>query len=65
METAVINADGPGSGIISILFLLHSLIKIFPGSEIVGVPASDIKDTIDPLFKIPIILLSILLSLNL
>ena len=35
METAVITADGPGSGIISILFLLHSLIKIFPGSEIV------------------------------
>ena len=34
-------AEAPGSGIISILFLMHSLINIAPGSEIAGVPASD------------------------
>ena len=41
-ETAAVAAEDPGTGNISILFLIHSLIKISPGSEIVGVPASEI-----------------------
>ena len=46
MEIAVVTADAPGRGIISILFFIHSLINIAPGSEIVGVPASDINEII-------------------
>ena len=38
-------------------FLAHSLTKIEPGSDTLGVPASEIRDTIDPLFNISIILL--------
>ena len=53
-------AEAPGRGIISILFLIHSLINIAPGSEIVGVPASDIKETNDPLLINSIIYSSIL-----
>ena len=41
---AVATADGPGIGIILILFFIHSLIKTDPGSEIAGVPASEISD---------------------
>ena len=48
META----DAPGIGKISILLITHSLTNIAPGSEIDGVPASEIKETIDPDFKI-------------
>ena len=36
-----------------------------PGSEIAGVPASEIKDIIDPSFKRPKILLIFFFSLNL
>ena len=45
METAAATAEAPGIGIILMSFLTHSLIKIFPGSEILGVPASEIKET--------------------
>ena len=38
---------------------------ILPGSEIQGVPASDINDTIFLEFKISIILLTFFFSLNL
>ena len=48
---AVATADGPGIGMIFILFLTHSLIKTEPGSEIAGVPASEIRDIIFPDFK--------------
>ena len=41
---AVATADGPGIGTILILFLTHSLIKTEPGSEIAGVPASEIRE---------------------
>ena len=41
---AVATADGPGIGTILILFLTHSLTKTEPGSEIAGVPASEIRD---------------------
>ena len=45
-EIAAVAADGPGIGNISILLLIHSFIKILPGSEIVGVPASEMIETI-------------------
>ena len=45
-EIEVVAADGPGTGNISILFLMHSFIRILPGSEIVGVPASEITEII-------------------
>ena len=41
-------AEAPGRGTIFILFFIHSLINIAPGSEILGVPASDIKETNNP-----------------
>ena len=44
-------ADGPGSGIIFILFSKQELINIEPGSDKQGVPASEIKDTIHPRVK--------------
>ena len=46
IETASATAEDPGAGNISILFLIHSFIKIPPGSEIVGVPASEIIEII-------------------
>ena len=49
IETADVTEDGPGIGKISIFLSIHSLIKIVPGSEMHGVPASEIKDTINPL----------------
>ena len=52
-------------GIISISCLAHSLTKIEPGSDILGVPASEIRDTIDPFFKISRILYKFFFSLNL
>ena len=39
-------AEGPGNGIIFIFCFKHSLIKIAPGSEIPGVPASEMRETI-------------------
>ena len=56
IEIAVVTADGPGRGITLIFCLTHSLIKIAPGSDIPGVPASEIKETIFSVFKYPIIL---------
>ena len=46
MDTAVVTADAPGIGTIFILLFIHSFTKIFPGSDIVGVPASEIIETI-------------------
>ena len=57
IEKAAVVADGPGIGTKFIFSFIHSLTKIFPGSEILGVPASDIKDTILFDFKISIIFL--------
>ena len=56
MDIAVATADAPGIGIILMLFLTHSLTKTEPGSEIPGVPASEIRDIIFPDFKYSIIL---------
>ena len=65
IDTAVETAETPGIGITFILFLTHSLTKIDPGSEILGVPASEIKEIISPDFKRLIILSKFLVSLNL
>ena len=62
---AVATADGPGIGTILILFLTHSFTKTEPGSEIAGVPASEIKDINFPDFKYSIIFKVFFFSLNL
>ena len=46
IETAAMAAEDPGTGNMLILFLMHSLIKTPPGSEIVGVPASEMIEII-------------------
>ena len=46
-ETALETAEGPGTGDTLIPFLKHSFIKTHPGSEMLGVPASEIKDIKD------------------
>ena len=46
IETTAATAEDPGTGNISILFLMHSFIKTPPGSEIVGVPASEMIEII-------------------
>ena len=48
IDTAERTDEGPGTGIISMCFFTHSLIKIDPGSEIPGVPASEIREIINP-----------------
>ena len=39
----MVTEETPGIGIIGIFFETHSLISILPGSEITGVPASEIR----------------------
>ena len=46
IDTAEITDDGPGIEKIFIFFLTISFIRIDPGSEIHGVPASEIIETI-------------------
>ena len=46
IDKVEVTAEGPGSGYTLILFLIHSLISIPPGSDIQGVPASDIIEII-------------------
>ena len=46
IDIPAIGAEAPGMGKISISLLIHLFTSIFPGSEIAGVPASEIKDTI-------------------
>ena len=58
-------ADAPGIGKISISLITHSLTNIAPGSEIDGVPASEIIETTDPDFKISITFDKFFFSLNL
>ncbi len=49
--TAVVTADGPGIENILRLFFIHSFTRIKPGSEILGVPASDMSEINLPNFK--------------
>ena len=46
MDAVAVTEETPGIGIIGIFFETHSLISILPGSEITGVPASEIRDMI-------------------
>ena len=57
--------EGPGIGKISIELLTHSWISNLPGSDIVGVPASDIKQIIFFWARLFIISSTFSLSLNL
>ena len=64
IETAAATAEGPGIGKILISLLIHSLTNIEPGSEIPGVPASDIREIIFPDLRYSIILNIFFFSLN-
>ena len=46
MLTAAVTAEGPGTGKTNRFSFIHILISIMPGSEILGVPASEINETI-------------------
>ena len=58
-------AEGPGTGKIEIFSSIHLLINILPGSEIVGVPASEIIDIILFSLNNPNNLIKFFFSLNL
>ena len=58
MLKAVVIEETPGTGTVLIPNFIHSLINSLPGSDNVGVPASDIKDKILPSLKYLITLLS-------
>jgi len=64
-EIAAVTADGPGTGITLIFFSLANFTKNSPGSEIKGVPASDIRDIIFPPSISSKISLHFFVSLNL
>ena len=64
-EIAAVTDETPGIGVTFNLFFIHSFRIIFPGSEIIGVPASDIRDIIFPDFISLIIFSTLLFSLNL
>ena len=64
-ETAAETAEAPGIGKTLILFLKHSSTNIAPGSDTDGVPASEIKDTIQLDFNIDINFNKFFFSLNL
>ena len=51
IEIAEATAEAPGIGKIFIFFFIHSFTNIEPGSEITGVPASEIKEIFFPVFK--------------
>ena len=53
---AVVTAEAPGIGTISIFSSIHALINLYPGSLIVGVPASEINAILLPSFNRLIIL---------
>ena len=46
MLTAEVTAEGPGTGKINRFSFMHIFTSIIPGSEIPGVPASEINETI-------------------
>ena len=62
---AAATAEGPGMGMTLISLLMHSLTNIEPGSEMLGVPASDIKEIIFPDLRYSIIFITFYFSLNL
>ncbi len=58
-------AEAPGIGTTNISFSIHLFISSFPGSEIDGVPASEINDTILCSLKTLITFSKFFFSLNL
>ena len=65
ITNALINALGPETTVYSSPFSINWLIKIFPGSDIPGMPASEISAISLPAFKCSTILPHSLFSLNL
>ena len=55
IETAAITDEGPGIGLTVISLAIHSFTKIAPGSDTLGVPASEIREIIEPFFNKSII----------
>ena len=51
IDKEVVTDETPGIGVTGISLLTHSFTNILPGSEIAGVPASEISDTILPSSK--------------
>ena len=64
-EILIAKEDAPGIGIILILLSIHKFTKIRPGSDNIGVPASEIKDKILPLLICSMISGAFFFSLNL
>ena len=65
IDNAVITDETPGIGVTGISLLIHSLTNILPGSDIAGVPASEISEIILPSIKSFIISMVFFFSLNL
>ena len=61
---AVITEEGPGRESTSMFCARHSLTNLYPGSEIRGVPASEIKQIFAPFFSCSITWGTILNSLK-
>lgn len=57
--------EAPGRELTSISFSIHRLTNRYPGSEIVGVPASETRVILKPSFSNPISLINRYSSLNL
>ncbi len=45
-DIAAVTAETPGIGTILILFSIHAFTIILPGSDISGVPASEIREIV-------------------
>ena len=63
-DNKVVIADGPGIGMISISSLWRALINNAPGSEMIGVPASETNTIFFPFFSSAITCWTLLFSLN-
>ena len=64
-ETEAVTDDGPGIGVTLISLSTHDLTSKRPGSDKVGVPASEIRDKILPSFKYSMMFCNSFCSLNL
>ena len=64
IDIAAVTADGPGTGTTFILFLTQLFNNNFPGSDIKGVPASEMREIIFPSDKSSEIFLVFFFSLN-
>ena len=64
IDKEVITDEAPGIGVTGISLFIHSFTNILPGSDIAGVPASEISEIILPPIKLIIISLDFFFSLN-